>query len=208
MFLHGNGENISTHFANLYWLLEYGYDGYIFDYRGYGKSEGLAEIDGVMRDVHAMIHYTAEHTAEDKDLIIIGHSMGGSMAIHAVATTPWKKRITTLVTAEAFSDYRDITRDVLSTSWLTWWIQWPASLTIDNSYTPIDIIDQVSPVPLLIMHSRQDRMIGFHHAERLFEAAREPKYLELMDYGGHNNIFEIPENRQRLLRYLDNPDTP
>src|SRR4051812_3784255 len=39
-FFHGNGENLSTHFASLAWILPFGYDFMIFDYRGYGRSQG------------------------------------------------------------------------------------------------------------------------------------------------------------------------
>lgn len=201
LFLHGNGENISTHFANFYWLIEQGYDGYIFDYRGYGGSEGEPEIDGVIRDVDAMLDYLINHTNANQQTIVIGHSMGGALAIHAVANFEQKERLSTLVTVDAFSDYRDITQDVLSKSWLFWLFQWPLSFTIDNSYRPLDAISKVSPVPVLIMHSESDEMIEMYHAERLYEAAKQPKSFQLIE-GNHNNVFNKPENRKVLLDYL------
>ncbi len=201
LFLHGNGENISTHFGNLYWLMQRGYDGYIFDYRGYGKSEGIPELDGVVRDVRAMLDYMISVTPPDQQLIVIGHSMGGALAIYAVATHPRKQRITALVTIEAFSDYRQVTRDVLGNSWLTWALQWPLSLTIDNSYRPLDYVADVSPAPLLIMHSKQDRLVPYYHALALYEQARQPK--QFIDINSdHNHIFNIKANRRLLLEYL------
>jgi len=202
LYLHGNGENISTHFANLYWLLDYGYDGYIFDYRGYGLSKGEAELDGVVSDVEAMLEYVIEQSKDDEQIIVIGHSMGGALAIYSVATSDMKDSLTALVSIEAFSDYRDITQDVLSNSWLTWLLQWPLSFTMDNNYSPLDVIDQVSPLPLLIMHSRRDLMIDYYHAERLYEAAAEPKQLVEID-SDHNHIFKERGNRQLLLDFLD-----
>ncbi len=202
VFLHGNGENISTHFGNLYWLMYSGYDGYIFDYRGYGKSEGVAELDGVIRDAAAMIDHVIRQTPDDKKVIVIGHSLGGALAIHAVANSPDKDRIATLVTIEAFSDYRAVTRDVLATSWLTWALQWPASLTINNDYAPLDFVAGVSPVPLLILHSRRDRLVPFYHAERLYQAALSPKRLAEID-SDHNHIFNHEKNRRLLLDYLN-----
>lgn len=201
LFLHGNGENISTHFGNLYWLMQHGYDGYIFDYRGYGKSEGVPELDGVVRDARAMLDYMISVTPPDQQLIVIGHSMGGALAIYAVATHPQKQRITALVTIEAFSDYRAVTRDVLGNSWLTWALQWPLSLTIDNSYRPLDYVADVSPVPLLIMHSKQDRLVPYYHGLMLYQQARQPKqFIEINS--DHNHIFNVKANRRLLLDYL------
>ena len=202
LYLHGNGENISTHFANLYWLLDYGYDGYIFDYRGYGLSEGEAELDGTVSDVEAMLNYFIEQSKDDEQTIVIGHSMGGALAIYSVATSDMKDSLTALVSIEAFSDYRDITQDVLSNSWLTWLLQWPLSYTMDNTYSPVEVIDQVSPLPLLIMHSRRDLMIDYYHAERLYEAAAEPKQLVEID-SDHNHIFKQQGNRKLLLEFID-----
>lgn len=201
LFIHGNGENISTHFANLYWMIEHGYDGYIFDYRGYGKSEGIPELDGVVRDVYAMLDYVVNQVNADQRVIVIGHSMGGALAINAVAGYNNKKRILTLVTVEAFSDYQDITQDVLARNWLTWLIQWPLSLTINNSYSPVDVIAKVSPVPLLIMHSRDDVLVSLEHAMILYEAASNPKqFIEIS--GDHSHVFDFEVNRSLLLEYL------
>ena len=201
LFFHGNGENISTHFANVFWLTNHHYDVYLFDYRGYGKSAGIAQLDAVIEDADAMIAYAVSQLGENEKLVVIGHSMGGSLAIHAVAHSQYKDRIKTLVTVEAFSDYHKVTQDVLATSWLTWLLQWPLSLLVDNSYRPLDSVAQLAPIPLLLLHSKQDEMIPFDHAEALYEAAQEPKELQVVT-GGHNHIFEKTDNRQIVLKYL------
>ncbi|MDH5612865.1 MAG: lysophospholipase [Gammaproteobacteria bacterium] len=201
LFFHGNGENISSHFANVYWLTDYGYDVYLFDYQGYGKSGGIAQLDAVITDAEAMIEYSVRQLAKNENLIVMGHSLGGSLAIYAVAHSNYKDRIKTLITVEAFSDYRQVTRDVLATSWLTWLLQWPLSFAVDNSYRPLDAIADVSPIPLMLMHSKQDEIIPFAHVQALYEEAKEPKKLQVV-IGGHNFIFSKIENRQMVLDYL------
>lgn len=201
LFFHGNGENISSHFANVHWLTDYGYDVYLFDYQGYGKSEGTAQLDAVINDAEAMISYSVKQLTKDEKLIVLGHSLGGSLAIHAVAHTQHKLKIKTLVTVEAFADYHEVTQDVLSTSWLTWLFQWPLSFTVDNSYRPLNSVAQISPVPLMLMHSQQDEIIPFEHVQKLYEVAEQPKILKVVD-GSHNYIFHKNENREILLEYL------
>ncbi len=201
LFFHGNGENISTHFANVHWLTAYGYDVYLFDYRGYGKSEGIAQLDEVIKDAETMIAYGVKQLPSDEKLIVMGHSMGGSLAIHAVAHIEHKNRIKTLITIEAFSDYREVTQDVLSTNWLTWLFQWPLSFAVDNSYRPLNSVAQISPIPLMLLHSKQDEIIPYYHAQALYAVAVEPKVLKEVS-GGHNVIFNKVENRKILLNYL------
>lgn len=201
LFFHGNGENISTHFANVHWLTRYGFDVYLFDYRGYGKSSGVAQLDAVVADMDSMIGYTVSQLNAAEKLIIIGHSLGGSLAIHAVAHSEFRQRIHTLVSIEAFADYHDVTQDVLSKNWLTWLIQWPFSFTVDNSYRPLNAAPRVAPIPWLIMHSKRDEMIPYYHAEALYAAASEPKKLLAID-SDHNHVFNFQVNRDLLLNYL------
>ncbi|NNE63290.1 MAG: alpha/beta fold hydrolase, partial [Gammaproteobacteria bacterium] len=178
-----------------------GYDLYVFDYRGYGLSEGEAKLDPVMHDMESMIAYAVRELSGNEKLIIIGHSLGGAMAIYSVAQSAYRKRIKSLVTIAAFSDYHDVTRDVLAKSWLFYLFQWPLSFTVDNSYRPMDYIGEISPIPMLIIHSEADEMVGIYHAERLFEAAREPKSFRLID-SNHSNAMIKKESRQTLLDYL------
>jgi len=158
-------------------------------------------LDAVILDAETMIEYGVKQLADDESLIVIGHSLGGSLAIHAVAHSNYKGRIKTLITVETFSDYRQVTQDVLATSWLTWLLQWPLSFAVDNSYRPLDAIANVSPIPLMLMHSQQDEIIPFAHVQALYEEAKEPKKMQVV-IGGHNFIFSKIENRQMVLDYL------
>lgn len=201
IFFHGNGDNVSTQLPNTFWLMDYGYDIYVFDYREYGQSQGEVELDTTISDMEQMIGYVVEQLPENEKLIVMGHSLGGSMSIHSVAHSAYRDRIKALVTVEAFSDYHDITQDVLATSWLFWLFQWPLSFTIDNSYRPLDAIAAISPIPVLILHSERDEIINIYHAERLYEAAKQPKSFQLID-SDHSNVFLNLENRSVLLDYL------
>ncbi len=201
LFFHGNGDNVSTQLPNTFWLVKEGYDLYVFDYREYGLSQGKAELDATIVDMELMIAYAVEQLPVNKKLIVMGHSLGGAMAIYAVAHSAYRDRIEALITIEAFSDYHDVTQDVLSKSWLLWPLQWPLSFTVDNSYRPLDSIGLISPIPLAIIHSKSDEMIPMYHAESLFAAAKEPKTFLLIN-SNHSNVLISKQNRQVLFDYL------
>ena len=201
LFLHGNGENISTHLATVYWLPAEGYNVYLFDYRGYGKSQGDVGLPGSLSDIEAMIAYITEHRTTPQKIIVFGHSLGASMGIYAVSQSAHKADIAGLVTIGAFSDYGAVTRDMLSRYWFTWLFQWPLSLTIDNSFSPKKYISLISPLPVVLMHSDADEMIEGYHADVLFKAAAEPKYFQALR-SDHNHVFNDADNRRLLLQWL------
>jgi hypothetical protein len=201
LFLHGNGENISSHLAFVYWLPAAGYDVYLIDYRGYGESEGEVDLARSLQDIESMIAYVATHKSTPQKMIVVGHSLGASMGIYAVSQSAHKADIAGLVSIGAFSDYGAVTRDVLSHSWLTWAFQWPLSLAMDNRFSPKKYIAEISPLPLVLMHSDADEIIEPYHADILFKAAAEPKTLQAL-HGDHNHVFNNEDNRHILLQYL------
>lgn len=198
---HGNGDNISTQLPNTFWLAKEGYDLYVFDYRGYGQSQGEVDLDDIISDMELMLGYVADELPAGEKMIVMGHSLGASMSIYSVAHSAYRDKIEALITVEAFSDYHHVTQDMLSRNWLSWLFQWPLSFTISNEYKPLDSIGLVSPIPVCIIHSENDEMIEMYHADRLFEAANEPKTFELID-SDHSNVFVTKDNRQVLFDYL------
>ena len=201
LFFHGNAENISTHFTNVYWLTEHGYDVYLFDYRGYGKSEGEAELDPIVDDMELLIGHVLEAIPLEEKLVVIGQSLGASLAIHAVAHSQYRDRISILVSVAAFSDYHEIAQDVLAKSRIFWLFQWPLSKTVNNSYSPLKTIDKVAPIPTIILHSQDDEIIDYYHALKLYDSAQEPKQLVTLE-GSHNYALSTKLNRRTLLNAL------
>ncbi|MFW2374585.1 MAG: alpha/beta hydrolase [Gammaproteobacteria bacterium] len=203
IFLHGNAGNISLQAGNIYWLTEHGFNVFIFDYRGYGHSQGEATLDNIIRDIDSAIAFIIEKSNKNTEYFVIGHSLGASMAIYALSNSQYKQHISSVILISGFADYQVIAREVLSRHWLTWALQWPLSYTVTDKYRPLDHIQNLSPLPVIIMHSPDDQSIPYYNAEQLFQKAREPK--QLVDIkGGHNHIFDISWNKQALLDLLQN----
>lgn len=203
LFLHGNAENVSTHIGSVAWLPAEGFAIFLIDYRGYGLSEGMPTLDGLHRDVAAAIETVFALDGVDANgVALFGQSLGGSIAITALARSPYRQRFGALIVEGAFSGYRSIAREVLARTWLTWPLQWPLSFAVEDEYQPIEAITRISPVPVLIVQGEEDPVVAVSHAEALYAAAREPKSLWLVPRAGHIDVFRLPEYRDRLLEYL------
>lgn len=198
LFLHGNGENISTHSGLVYWLTQYNFDVFIFDYRGYGHSEGSSEIVGVLNDIDSAREYVVSRNQKHK-LFIIGHSLGASLGIVNLAKN--SAAVDGIILVSPFSDYRKITREMMSKFWLTWAFQWPMSLTVSAEYNPIDFVDALPKVPKLFLYSEDDRVINSEHIKALYAKAPLPKSIAMVK-GQHNNVFAEKVSREVILSHL------
>jgi fermentation-respiration switch protein FrsA (DUF1100 family) len=204
LFLHGNAGNISTHVGAVLWLALEGYQVFLFDYRGYGRSEGTPGMEGIHEDALAAIDRLFRTVGVDKDRIVVfGQSLGGAVAVYAVANSPHRDRIRALVIDSAFSGYRRIAREKISEVALLWPFQAPLSLLVTDRYSPSRWIGRIGTVPVLILHGDADKVVPVRHGERLYRLAEEPKQLWIAPGAGHIQALSDGNLRKRLLSYLD-----
>ncbi|PHQ27474.1 alpha/beta hydrolase [Marinobacter guineae] len=205
-FLHGNAQNISSHILNVAWLPEKGYNVFTIDYRGYGKSTGDPDIEGALHDVETGLRWlVAKPDVNDQPLYILGQSLGGGLGIALASEWTQRKeqpRLDGVILDSTFSGFRRIAREKLDSFWLTWPFQIALSWTIPEDYEGVDHIPEISPVPVMVIHSVRDGIIPFHHGEALFEAAQEPKEFLQTDTP-HGATFVIPGYRREVIRFLE-----
>ncbi|WOH37917.1 alpha/beta hydrolase [Thalassotalea fonticola] len=202
-FLHGNAQNISQHLASVYWLPEQGYQVFLLDYRGYGKSTGTPLLSDVLTDINVGFEYIVNHPGtQNKPLYILGQSLGASMSGFLVGSQPkMRDKLSAVILDSAFSSYADASQHVASQSWVTWLIQYPVVWSMPDDFDLIDVVDKISPTPLLIIHGKQDRIIPYQHSQILLAKAKQPKAL-LSYNGDHISTFSDVGNQQLLVEFM------
>jgi uncharacterized protein len=203
LFLHGNAQNISAHIDSVKWLPARGFNVFLPDYRGYGKSEGAPSLDGSIADIESALGYVLQHKTVDANRVaVFAQSLGGSLATYAIAHSKHQKNIRALIIEGAFSDYRDIAQEKLANFWLTWPLQWPLSFAFDNRFSPIQNIYLIKELPTLFIHGDADIIVPVHHGRALHEVANAPKDLWIIAGGKHIDAMRRQEYQDRLVNYL------
>ena len=189
LLLHGNGGNIS-HRVELYDLFRrLGLDVVALDYRGYGQSEGKPSETGTYLDAEAAYQWLREKGYAAANIIAFGESLGGGVASELAVRQP----LGGLVLQSTFTSIPDIGAELFP--WLP--VRWISSIKYDTHAKLPGL-----KVPLLILHSRADMLVRFHHATENFAAAQEPKMLREI-LGDHNDALAIPLARQRFQEGLE-----
>lgn len=203
LFLHGNAQNISTHIGSVFWLPEQGYNVFLPDYRGYGRSDGVPTLDGVQRDIDAaMRHLLSRPDVDPERIVLFGQSLGGALAVFYAARGPERQHFRGVIIDSAFSGYRDIAREKLDILWWTRWLKWPAGFTVDDDFSPIRVVADIGPVPKLFMVGGRDAVVPAHHGKRLFDAAQAPKAMWTFPDADHIAALAKPEARERLVQWM------
>ena len=204
---HGNAQNITAHFGFVEWLPAHGFNLFTFDYRGYGKSEGRPNRQGLYEDCIAAIDYIKTRTDLNQNrLFILGQSLGGANAIAVLG----KKKFSGIQAAaidSAFYSYRTIVRDKIGNIPLICLLKWPLSfLVVSNKHSPGYVVGQISPLPLLLIHGTADKVIPYHHTKWLFDRAKNPKYLWTIDGGQHTETLTKFRSQygEKLIRFYRN----
>jgi len=201
--LHGNAQNISAHVMTISWLPASGYNVFIMDYRGYGNSTGTPSIPEVFLDIKTgLIWLNNNLEVQEKPLFLLGQSLGAALGVYFVGNdSDAKKRFSGIILDASFSRYQIIAKEILSENWVTWIFQYIFPEFLSDKYDPEDFIAKISPLPVLIMHSKQDRIIPFNHSKRLFKQAEEPKFFVETE-GGHIETFRYAHFRREALEFM------
>ncbi len=177
---HGNAGNISHRLDTCVALLSTGVNVLVFDYRGYGRSQGRPSEEGTYRDAQAVYAWLLQKGFAGTNIIAFGESLGGGVAAELAVREP----VGGLVLQSTFTSIPDMGAELFP--WLP--VRWLAKIRYDTRSKLPRL-----HVPVLVMHSPADELVRFRHSQANFAAANEPKlFWELR--GDHNNPLADPQH--------------
>lgn len=205
---HGNAQNLTSHFFFLNGAPKRGFDHFVFDYSGYGESEGAPSPKALVDDGESALNFARTLRDPSVPIIVFGQSLGGNIALRLLADIQSKKRtgpeIKLLILDSTFTNYRSVAREITSQSWITWLFQPLAWLIVDNSQsTSRSEVEKISPVPVWVIHGTHDRVIRYHQGEKIYKWAKDPKKLTTLEGGVHTSLLTTPKGAELFYSTLE-----
>ena len=176
VFSHGNAGNISGRLDIAKTIYDKGVSVFLYDYRGYGNSEGSPNEDGFFDDARSVVNYLAgEQGIPTDSMIFYGRSLGGSAAAHQASEFNGAG----LVLDSAFANIRSMAQSAYP---------FVPSFLVRAEFPTDQFLMNRGEIPVLFMHSPDDQIVLFDQGRQLYEQAEgEKRFVELR--GGHNDNF-------------------
>ncbi|HEY2149120.1 MAG TPA: alpha/beta hydrolase [Pirellulales bacterium] len=172
---HGNGGNLTHRIDMLRELHRLRAAVMIFDYRGYGRSEGSPNEAGILSDARGARAWLAKRAGvTESRVVLVGESLGTGVAVDLAAADGARG----LILVSAFTSLPDAAASHYP--WL------PVRILMRNRLDSLSKIGRYHG-PLLAMHGDADRIVPFPLGRRLFDAANEPKRLVVARGSDHND---------------------
>lgn len=193
VFSHGNAGNVLHRLTRLLALSALPMDLLVYDYRGFGRSEGSPNVEGVLLDGEAAVNWlkTVKGVSPHR-MVLYGESIGTAVSVALAKRLEWK--IGGLVLEAGF-------RSLKSRCGQTLPLLGPLALSAD---LPSDSLLPEFQGPLLIMHSKNDGVNSFSDSEQLFAVSTSPKkrFLAFAGYGHNDPLWDDPKYLPAWQQFL------
>jgi pimeloyl-ACP methyl ester carboxylesterase len=183
LYFHGNGGNISYNLGAIQAFHRLGFSTLLFDYRGYGKSEGAFPTEAeVYRDAGAAWDYLVKTRGiEPENIFLYGHSLGGAIAIDLAVRQP---KAAGVIADATFTSLRAVIDRIPLYRFF------PADLLLTQHFDSLSKL-RLLRAPLLLIHGAEDRTVPATMSQVLYDKATVPKQLLIVQGAGHNDLISI-----------------
>ena len=185
LWFHGNAGNISDRLNLIKQIrtqVEVGI--LIFDYRGYGLSEGVPSESGLYLDAKAAMDYLTDRLDADyesQNIVFFGRSLGSAVALRMATIYD-----TQAVIVEApFTSLEDMAKIHYSYA-PDFLINWLIQGRYDSRETVKDLTS-----PLMVIHGQKDPIVPISMGRKIYDSAKVEKYFYFVEGAGHNDTFVV-----------------
>lgn len=190
----GKGGSLYRRFGMARMLLRCGGSVFLYNYRGYGKSEGTPSLEGVCLDAVAAYDYLVQKERFSQNTIIAyGESFGSGVTGQLISKRP----VAGVILQSGFSSLLRASRDVLP-----WLRLYPRFCFPEQMMDNTVVFSQAHP-PLLIVHGKKDQLVFCKNASDLFAAAIEPKSILILPEGNHGAFGNGNEYFVAMREFLE-----
>lgn len=199
LYFHGNGGTLVGSAGDAEFLRAEGYDVFVVDYRGYGKSEGatLGEATLALDGQAALRWLTADRFIDPASVVLFGHSLGTTVAADLAVTQPCRAVVLVAPLASARRQAQSL--DLFS---------WLPGFYFDRMASRFDTEGKIGRArcPVLVAHGDRDRTISVDQGRAVYAAARPPKTLVIVPGAGH--VLQVATHHdyaQQVVDFLRGP---
>jgi uncharacterized protein len=188
LYSHGNAANLSYLAETSKVFYDFGFDTFMFDYRGYGASQ-KAPINeaGLDQDSLAAYQWLQSKGCKEGQIFIWGQSLGSAVAANLASRT----HPAGLILEGAFPSIFALSREIYP------WLLIPPFLVFDKFDTEKHVAN--ISCPLLMLHAQKDTIIPIKLGERVFQKAKDPKQWLVMEGINHNDFTEVAYQYKELI---------
>lgn len=179
LWCHGNAGNIINRLENLALLYQSGLSVFLFDYRGYGRSQGRPSEEGLYQDALGAYDYlTRTRMIRPERIVLFGRSLGAAVAGELASQKP----AAGLILESAFPSIEAVAKFHYGGL--------PVHRLLGADFRLIDRLPQLS-LPKLIIHGDKDDIIPLELGRQVFEAAKPPKFFYVIEGADHNDTYQV-----------------
>ena len=182
LWMHGNAGNIADRLDQAVEMKRaLGVSSFMFDYRGYGRSQGRPTEKGLYEDARAAFEWLTDvKGCRPDDIILYGHSLGTAVSVDLALDKG--AGAAGLVLESPFTNAADMARRI--------YFGLPVGLIMSVKLDNIGRIGDVK-MPILVIHGVDDSVIPFRMGKKLFDAAPEPKTFLPVPGGDHSDCYIV-----------------
>lgn len=182
IYHHGNKDHLQLYWDRVEFLWRCGFDVFVYDYRGFGKSTGTSTEESLFADADAALKFVTSRTDVDTTQIVhYGFSLGGVPALYSAAVL---KQARCIILEAAYATGEDLVQSGTL-------LDIPGDYLLEGDFDNVSRVDDVQ-CPVLMLHGTADSFIGIErHGNKLYNAAKNPKTFIRVEGANHDDLPNI-----------------